>query len=604
MADYPYYAAFYQTIGSPKYRLKIGPTGTVEELILWIIGLKEFKATRDLATIAGMPDADIDDAIDELCSIPSLNTRIWQNNQLSVYTPAQVRSFLEHVLATNNNIAVVDQAEGESNPITAPFVHAFTNDAEKTNINTWLRGMNDNRLYVALHGQGSKLFVSRSSPQANGSVVSVPLTTRSLARWIKGFGTPANTEIVLLSCASEQAAQNLVNKLGGAYRVVSWTGEVRVHFNGFIDGDGDCKRYSPASSNTINATVLLGSNIPKGKATSGSGAVVVLAKPIYGCTHFDGVKDAASRVKTATFTDDKIKDAINKLCSKISVADSARIINAQLITYSDATVKSFLEQIIATGDDRHISEHINGNFKVPQLTAWKKLYGSGFETDFEYLRTLVYVGVNACTVTITPNVTKSVTVVHGTFTTTFSDNNITATGATTLASGLNKVLNIHPLIANANYIIESRYKYETDNIGRVVKVTTVIGASLANPTSARVKGSSFYPNEHTRCQTLKGGNIGSTLDDDDAGHLIAAQFNGVPEQINVLPQIRKQNQNRIPGLWRAMELEWKATLNTQTTVSVEIVPIFLGTNRRPESYRVEYVYGTNPPVIKNITNQP
>ena len=73
-----------------------------------------------------------------------------------------------------------------------------------------------------------------------------------------------------------------------------------------------------------------------------------------------------------------------------------------------------------------------------------------------------------------------------------------------------------------------------------------------------------------------------------------------------MPQIRKQNQSRTAvglGLWRAMELEWKATLSTQT-VTVEIVPIFLGTNRRPESYDVKYWYGTILQTPQNITNKP
>jgi hypothetical protein len=49
------------------------------------------------------------DAIDELCSIPSLNTRIWQNNQLSVYTPAQVRSFLEDINMSNPQAQALSQ---------------------------------------------------------------------------------------------------------------------------------------------------------------------------------------------------------------------------------------------------------------------------------------------------------------------------------------------------------------------------------------------------------------------------------------------------------------------------------------------------------------
>ena len=99
MADWNYYAAFYQTIGSPKYDLKTKGVGaTVEELILWITGLKEFKATRKKADDAGMTDAQIDNAIAKLCTISLATTREGINAKLATYSNANVKSFLADIL--------------------------------------------------------------------------------------------------------------------------------------------------------------------------------------------------------------------------------------------------------------------------------------------------------------------------------------------------------------------------------------------------------------------------------------------------------------------------------------------------------------------------
>ena len=147
---------------------------------------------------------------------------------------------------------------------------------------------------------------------------------------------------------------------------------------------------------------------------------------------------------------------------------------------------------------RHISSNINSNFGIEQLKAWKKLYTSGFETDFEYIRTLSFnesyngmaaINMNTCTVAITPNTTKNVTVTHGTFVTTFIGDVINAPCGTTGGSAQgnrNQLLNIIPLIPSVKYIVEgSNYipyvTYTTDALGRVNRIE----ATLRNGPSKR-----------------------------------------------------------------------------------------------------------------------
>jgi hypothetical protein len=289
---------------------------------------------------------------------------------------------------------------------------------------------------------------------------------------------------------------------------------------------------------------------------------------------------------------------VESLCSKIGKEETLEnLVEALNSPNYDATqATAFLNDAKMTGQaPRHISSNINDNFGLPQLAAWKKLHTSGFETDFEYIRTLAEVPnyvvvVNGNSVTVSSPIQNNLTA-------TFSGATITATGGTD-GTNWNGILNVHPLIANANYIIESRYRYETDNIGRVIKVTTVIGTSLDKRTPARLKATTT---QHARCQQLKGGTTNNAIpdDNDDAGHLIGSTFNGIGEQINLLPQVRKHNQPRnLPnGLWRRMEVAWDTNINS--SVTVEITPIFIGNNRRPDRYETRYEYGGIPQTSNN-----
>jgi hypothetical protein len=71
----------------------------------------------------------------------------------------------------------------------------------------------------------------------------------------------AGQEIVLLSCNDAATAQNLANKLPNA-KIGSWSGEVRLFDNGFVEGDGTYKLYQ---KNTPPATIT---TPPNGGKTS------------------------------------------------------------------------------------------------------------------------------------------------------------------------------------------------------------------------------------------------------------------------------------------------------------------------------------------------
>lgn len=87
--------------------------------------------------------------------------------------------------------------------------------------------------------------------------------------------------------------------------------------------------------------------------------------------------------------------------------------------------------------------------------------------------------------------------------------------------------------------------------------------------------------QQQRCRYLKGGFVS-----DDAGHLLAREFNGPPEQINYLPM--DSYTNRI-GEWRNMEKSWKNTLESGGSITnVRIESYYEGKSKRPTGFDVSY----------------
>lgn len=87
--------------------------------------------------------------------------------------------------------------------------------------------------------------------------------------------------------------------------------------------------------------------------------------------------------------------------------------------------------------------------------------------------------------------------------------------------------------------------------------------------------------QQQRCNELKDG-----FKSDDAGHILAREFGGPPEQINLLPMDSYTNRH---GEWRNMEREWGRSIDEGKSVTdVIISPQYEGTSKRPVGFEVSY----------------
>ena len=120
---------------------------------------------------------------------------------------------------------------------------------------------------------------------------------------------------------------------------------------------------------------------------------------------------------------------------------------------------------------------------------------------------------------------------------------------------------------NTRYIVDGNKIYDTDHLGRVVRV------------EATLKLDTLDRNTY---QQLKAGKQG--IDGDEGGHLIASILNGSGEKINLLPM----NSNLNRGEWKALENSWAKALRKGKTVKVKIEPVYQGTDIRPNRFSISY----------------
>jgi DNA/RNA non-specific endonuclease len=120
---------------------------------------------------------------------------------------------------------------------------------------------------------------------------------------------------------------------------------------------------------------------------------------------------------------------------------------------------------------------------------------------------------------------------------------------------------------DATYVVSGAegqlFQYETDERGRTVRARTTLRL-LDQPRSASLQRSA---------KSRKGGDA-----DDDGGHLLANQFGGPSEEINVVPQDWHENQR---GRWRALEREWRDLVKRGFEVAVDVQPIYDAASARP-----------------------
>ncbi|UAK26467.1 DNA/RNA non-specific endonuclease [Sphingomonas nostoxanthinifaciens] len=94
----------------------------------------------------------------------------------------------------------------------------------------------------------------------------------------------------------------------------------------------------------------------------------------------------------------------------------------------------------------------------------------------------------------------------------------------------------------------------------------------------------FAPGQRSRsAQASAGGS--DRLPTDDGGHYIAVRFNGPSDTFNHFAQ--DANFNR--GGYRVLESEWAKDIKQGKQVYVAIVPVYMGSSKRPRTLAVESV---------------
>lgn len=147
------------------------------------------------------------------------------------------------------------------------------------------------------------------------------------------------------------------------------------------------------------------------------------------------------------------------------------------------------------------------------------------------------------------------------------------------AKGWNKEL-MNPA-PNTHYIVDKKFHYYTDDIGRVVRVEARLDRVLVDPE----KGLRRNQTEQNRIR-LSGNPT------DQGGHFIGNEFGGPGEGINLFAQLRSQN--TFGGRFFLLESEWRSIISGDKKknippggyVDVVITPEYRDSSTRPISYQV------------------
>jgi hypothetical protein len=124
--------------------------------------------------------------------------------------------------------------------------------------------------------------------------------------------------------------------------------------------------------------------------------------------------------------------------------------------------------------------------------------------------------------------------------------------------------------ANATIVVDGRFRYETDDQGRVVKANATLETiDLEHPRS-----------EHAQ-KTLSG-----KLPGDDAGHLFARIFKGPGQKVNLAP-MESLGVNR--GEYGRLERLWREKIEAGEQVEVEVRLVYSDADdRRPTAFRIRH----------------
>lgn len=150
------------------------------------------------------------------------------------------------------------------------------------------------------------------------------------------------------------------------------------------------------------------------------------------------------------------------------------------------------------------------------------------------------------------------------------------------AGAWNVVVNRKLLPHTAYVERRTRYRYETDDSGRV----SVVEGNLVDESGWR----------NSYQQARAGGR--DRLDTDDGGHLFATIFRGPGERINLVPM--DANLNR--GVWQAMERRWARALELGREVRVSVRLHYQAGNTRPTRFEVTYQIQGRSIVVRSFRN--
>ncbi|SFD54633.1 hypothetical protein SAMN05518672_102376 [Chitinophaga sp. CF118] len=133
----------------------------------------------------------------------------------------------------------------------------IVSEGEMRHLNASLNNIKDKNLYVAVHGEGDKFFVT-----ING--VEEELSNTSLAIHLLEKQIPVNTDIVLISCSDLKSAHLLADFMDRP--IYASHGWVDLGTNGGIAGEYDFVKVSPHVEEAEVATIRIGSGeMPTGE---------------------------------------------------------------------------------------------------------------------------------------------------------------------------------------------------------------------------------------------------------------------------------------------------------------------------------------------------
>ncbi|GAA0987350.1 hypothetical protein GCM10009551_040360 [Nocardiopsis tropica] len=179
-------------------------------------------------------------------------------------------------------------------------------------------------------------------------------------------------------------------------------------------------------------------------------------------------------------------------------------------------------------------------------------------------------------------------------------------------------------LPDVTYKIGKDLTVSTDDLGRTSRVEGSLSLSKAPRGADQTPMGHLGRDEHADfndkaeeqlAESLSEGDIQQFEDADwDGGHLIANEFGGGAEKINMIPMLRTLNRGNgaddaWEGSWREMEKHWEKLISndpsTSIQVSMEIVyPDDVSISNIPERIEVAYTVNGGTPIPRSFENLP